>query len=121
MAAPDLDSDVFRNLAHVYSSLSDRTTLYLSPKDSAIGASRWLHGFQRVGLSPPVTVVEGVDTVEVPKFDFGDLLGHSYFAEAEGLLHDIYQLIRHNQKPAERQRLLQATTADGKTYWEMES
>ncbi|MBL9091136.1 MAG: alpha/beta hydrolase [Planctomycetaceae bacterium] len=120
LAAPDLDSDVFRDLAHVYPTLSDRTTLYLSPKDHAVGASRWLHGFHRVGLSPPVTVVDGVDTVEVPKFDFGDLLGHGYFAEAAELLHDIYQLIRHNQKPAERQRLLQTATADGKTYWEME-
>lgn len=120
LAAPDVDVDTFRSLSHVYRDLGQRTTLYVSPKDNAVAASRWLHRFDRVGLSPPVTIVDGIDTVEVPKFDFCDLLGHGYYAEAEGLLHDIYELIRHNPSPAERIRLLKTATPDGRTYWEME-
>jgi hypothetical protein len=33
-------------------------------------------------------------------------LEHSYFAEAEALLHDIYDLMRHSGPPARRQRIM---------------
>jgi len=47
-----------------------------------------------------------------------DLLGHSYFAQAEALLHDMYDLIRHGARPADRQRLSPAV-ADGASYWKL--
>jgi hypothetical protein len=37
-----------------------------------------------------------------------DLLGHGYFAQAEALLHDIYDLMRHNEAPPKRQRVTAA-------------
>jgi hypothetical protein len=43
--------------------------------------------------------VAGVDTVAVPDFDI-DTLGHSYFARAEALLHDIHDLMRRDAKPS---------------------
>ena len=63
----------------------------------------------------PYTVAAGVDTVEVPDFDI-DLMGHSYFAQAEALLHDIFDLIRHGSPPAQRQRL-KATLAPEGAMW----
>ena len=40
-----------------------------------------------------------MDTIAVPGFDI-DLLGHAYFAQAEALLHDIFDLMRHGEPPA---------------------
>jgi len=50
-----------------------------------------------------VTVQPG-DTIIVPNFQL-DLLGHSYFAQAAAILHDMYELIMHNTPPVRRQRL----------------
>ena len=62
-------------------------------------------------------VAPGVDTVAVPDFDI-DLLGHSYFAQAEALLHDIYDLMRNNEAPAKRQRI-EAAAHDGAAFWRL--
>lgn len=108
LAAPDVDRDLFLSLAHLYPRFSERTTLYASDGDKPVATSAWLHQSPRAGYFPPVTVAEGVerlDTVAVPDFDL-DLLGHSYFARAEALLHDMFDLIRHGTPPARRQRLV---------------
>ncbi|MGH8585578.1 MAG: hypothetical protein ACREWE_05145, partial [Gammaproteobacteria bacterium] len=62
------------------------------------------------------TVAAGVDTVAVPDFDI-DLLGHAYFAQAEALLHDIYDLMRRNEAPAKRQRI--APADQGTAFWRL--
>ena len=41
-----------------------------------------------------------------------------YFARAEALLHDIYDLMRHGAAPAQRQRLAPAISSSG-TYWKL--
>lgn len=53
----------------------------------------------------------------MPDFDI-DLLGHSYFAEAEALLHDIFDLMRHNSPPAQRQRIHPAVDG-GIGFWRL--
>ncbi len=77
-----------------------------------------LHDAPRAGYYTPYTVAPGVDTVAVPDFDV-DLLGHSYFAHADALLHDIYDLMRHNQAPDRRQRNA-AFAADGAASWRLQ-
>jgi hypothetical protein len=57
------------------------------------------------------------DILRVPDFDV-DLLGHSYFAQAEALLHDIYDVMRHNQAPAQRQRIA-PVFEDGQAFWRL--
>lgn len=119
LAAPDIDVAVFNAVADFFACCSQRTTLYVSPADRAITASRWLHGYDRVGLTPPVTTAPKIDTVEVPQFNIFDFLGHGYYAEAEAVLNDMYTLIRGNTPPNERLRLSQVKTDKGKTYWMM--
>lgn len=63
-----------------------------------------------------MTVVRGVDTIEVTGMDV-TILGHGYYAEAQGLLHDMFDLLRRNAKPSDRQRLSQQTTSGGLPYW----
>jgi esterase/lipase superfamily enzyme len=116
LAAPDVDRDLFLGLARLYPRFSERTTLYASDKDKALAMSAWLYSGPRAGYFLPVTVADGVDhldTVTVPDFDL-DLLGHSYFAQAEGVLYDMIDLARHDTPPGQRPRL----TANG-GHWVM--
>ena len=117
LAAPDVDRDLFMDLADVYSNNSERTTLYASDGDLPVHLSAKFHDAPRAGYYTPYTVVPGVDTVAVPDFDI-DLLGHAYFAQAEALLHDIYDLMRHNEPPSKRLRLTPASH-DGATFWKI--
>ncbi len=117
LAAPDVDADVFKNLAVVYPALCERTTMYVANNDRAIGASRRLHNFHRAGLAPPVTVIDGIDTVDASNVNIG-LLGHGYVAEVRDLLADIFELLQRNTPPEERFGLrLSASQA----HWEFKA
>jgi esterase/lipase superfamily enzyme len=116
LAAPDLDVALFRDLAAFYPKVSERTTLYVSARDRALEASHWIHDFDRVGYAPPVTVVDGIDTIEVTGLDLS-VLGHGYFAEAHGVLYDMHHLLRHNTAPGSRIRLHAKRNREGISYW----
>jgi esterase/lipase superfamily enzyme len=117
LAAPDVDRDLFLDLARLYPEHAERTTLYASDGDLPVHLSSRLHGAPRAGYYTPYTVAAGLDTVAVPDFDL-DLLGHSYFAQAEALLHDIHDLMRHNGAPAQRQRIA-AAVHEGTAFWRL--
>ncbi|WP_264802833.1 alpha/beta hydrolase, partial [Acetobacter fabarum] len=116
LAAPDVDAQLFRNLAVAYGRLSTRATLYVTNNDKAIGLSRRLHRFARAGLAPPIAVVPGIDTIDASHVNLG-LLGHSYAAEMRPVLSDIHRLIQGDAAPDHRFGLRKALggTAD---YWE---
>lgn len=117
LAAPDVDRDLFLDLARLYPQYAERATLYTSAADKAVHLSAHLHDAPRAGYYAPYTVAPGVDTVAVPDFDV-DLLGHSYFAQAEALLHDIYYLMRNGQAPDSRQRL-EVVEREGLRFWQL--
>ena len=117
LAAPDVDRDLFLDLAHLYPQHCERTTLYASDGDLPVHLSAKLHDAPRAGYYAPYTVAPGVDTVAVPDFDI-DLLGHSYFAQADALLHDIFDLMRHNEAPAQRQRI-KPDQHEGVSFWKL--
>ena len=117
LAAPDVDRDLFLDLAGLYPPHSERTTLYASDGDLPVHLSAKLHDAPRAGYFKPYTVAPGVDTIAVPNFDL-DLLGHSYFAEAAALLHDIYSLMRLDASPSRRQRMTPAVAGDAH-FWEL--
>lgn len=116
LAAADVDADVFRHLVPGCSSVSRRTTLYVSDKDRAVEASHWLHGFARAGLVPPVTTSPGVDTIAVSDVDL-TLLGHGFVADCRPVLMDMHSLLFSNQDPADRFGLRREATSAGDVYW----
>jgi esterase/lipase superfamily enzyme len=116
LAAPDIDVALFRRLAHIFPKVAENSTLYISSVDKALDVSVKLHQNQRLGYCPPVTVVEGVHTVEVTTIDIG-FLGHSYYAEAAGVLFDMWTLLRSNVPPDQRPALVRAVTPAGSPYW----
>lgn len=101
LAAPDIDARVFQDLAENYPRVAQRTTLYASSKDRALASSRFLHDYHRAGYAPPVTVVPGVDTVEVSGIDL-TWLGHGYFSAARAVLQDIHGVLLRGTPPGER-------------------
>ena len=115
LAAPDVDPDLFRGLAAAYRQLSERTTLYVSAKDKALAASGIIHDHTRLGFFPPITVMDGIDTVEVSNIDL-TLLGHGYISEARALLQDIHELLTHNTSPNDRFGL-QSAQLETQKYW----
>jgi hypothetical protein len=95
-----------------YPNFAARTTLYASKADIAVNLSAKVHVAPRAGYFEPYTVAPGVDTIAVPDFDV-DLLGHGYFARAEALLHDIFDLFKNGDPPNARQRIKPLATGAG--------
>jgi esterase/lipase superfamily enzyme len=116
LAAPDVDADVFTQLCSAYTKVARRTTLYVSSKDRAVGASSWLHNYARAGLIPPVFITSGIDTVNVENTDL-TVFGHGYVAEARGVLQDMYALMSFDPPPSSRFGLRSASTEKGERYW----
>lgn len=112
LAAPDVDRELFASLASAYVTLAQRSTLYVSENDRAIDVSARLHRFARAGLAPPVTIVPGIDTINVSKVNLG-FLGHSYVAELRAVLGDIHELLMGNTPPARRFGLRQVDSPRG--------
>jgi esterase/lipase superfamily enzyme len=116
LAAPDVQQKLFRELAQTYPRIADRTTLYVSQRDLALKASRWLQDAPRAGLTPPVTIVPGIDTIQVSQFNLLDL-GHGYWAQAREVISDIALLMRYAAAPP-REFHREVSTDDG-PYWDL--
>lgn len=117
LAAPDVDRRTFEMLHKAYAAVAERTTLYVSSKDHAVRSSRGLHAMDRVGLTPPVTVLPHIDTVSVTKVDLS-FLGHGYVAGCRPVLTDIHQLLVSDIEPGRRAGLSLLSTPAG-PYWEI--
>jgi len=118
LAAPDVNTQEFKERVAGIVQVSDRVTLYTAKQDHALRISQRLHNYPRAGTAPPFTIVEGVDTIHVPLVSSReDMIKHSYFSKMASLLYDIDSLIKSNQPPRNRLRLRQMVTGD-KIYWE---
>ena len=102
--APDVDVRVFKEKSPYALQRAENGTLLVSPQDRAVALSEWLHQYDRVGVAPPVTVIPGLDTIEVRGFGLLDF-GHGYFAEAAPIIDDLRAAILTRQKASERQGL----------------
>lgn len=117
LAAPDIDADVFRHqLLPALAAVPNPLTLYASSSDSALRASKAIHGYARAGESGAALVVaKGVDTIDASAVDTG-FMRHTYFAEKRTALSDMYYLIQKQARPAERFGL-QAVDGTTGRYW----
>lgn len=118
LAAPDIDAEVFvKNIAPKIIGCSQRVTLYTSQHDKPLWFSDKIHGsIQRTGSSAnALAIIDGMDTVDA-SIERTDFLGHGYFADSRALIDDIFQAIRYNRGPEDRN--LRRRTAGDKFYWE---
>jgi len=117
LAAPDIDAEVFRQqLLPALAAVPNPLTLYASSEDSALHASKAVHGYARAGESGPgLVVAPGVETIDASKVDTG-FIGHTYFAEQRSALSDMYYLIKQHARAAERFGLQAVEGAMGR-HW----
>jgi esterase/lipase superfamily enzyme len=114
-AAPDEDSADFTHAMNELKKVGDRKTLYASSKDKPVWLSEVIHGYPRAGLIPPVTVADGMDTVDASELEL-TFLGHSDFATERPLIYDLYQLIKAKLAAKDRQGL-EKIYINGVLYW----
>lgn len=119
LAAPDIDADVFREqIAPAITRRVSRVTVYASPSDEALAASKVVHGAQRAGESLPTPlVVPGVETIDVAVGGLG-LLGHSYYGSNPLILRDLSSLL-YQSASADGRPWLQAIGRGEKCYWRL--
>jgi esterase/lipase superfamily enzyme len=116
LAAPDVDRDIFKQLAEAVAKSADRVTLYASSHDEALTASKKLHEFPRAGeAGKSLLVVKGIDTIDVSSVD-SSLLGHSYFGDNTSVISDIRRLLTQGSPPDQRTCLSAASLLD-LAYW----
>jgi esterase/lipase superfamily enzyme len=117
LAAPDIDSGVFLNLAKELQTgeVYHRITLYASSRDEALIASRRFHGgFPRAGDSEPEPIsIDGVQTIDASAVDTS-LLGHSYFGDNRSVISDLFNLIHYGGPPRFG---LEVVNRSPKNYW----
>lgn len=118
LAAPDVDTELFKSLASVYPQISKRTTMYVSAADKALLSSGIIHHYPRAGFTPPVTVVDGIDTVEASKIDL-TFLGHGYIGNARPVLQDMHMLMENDTPPKKRFGLKEIIEPSGISYWQV--
>jgi esterase/lipase superfamily enzyme len=105
LAAPDIDRDVFLQLAAAIEARGKKVTIYASSTDKALALSRTFHGgVPRLGDAlPRLFTFPGMDSIDVSAVDSG-LDGHSYFGDSDSVLTDLYYLLRG--QPADRRARL---------------
>jgi esterase/lipase superfamily enzyme len=122
LAAPDVDRDVFINLASNIRQYGRGVTLYCSANDRAMSASRRVAGgVPRAGDVPPEgpIVIAGIDTIDVTRTSTDVLaLNHSSYAEKSALLNDIGLLLLTGERPPEmRMPVLEKIQASAGPFW----
>ena len=103
LAAPDIDTGVFEQMATAIRSSASHVTIYESTKDEALVASRKFHDFSRLGDAKPIHVIAGFDVLDASTLET-DFLGHSYFASNDSILADIADLLDGKSSPMSRNR-----------------
>ena len=122
LAAPDVDRNLFENLAANIKQFGRGVTLYCSSNDRAMAAARRVAGgIPRAGDVPadgPI-VLAGIDTIDVSQTSTDYLaLNHSSYAERGALLEDIGRLLQTGERPPEKRfpSLLRIVTPKG-DFW----
>jgi esterase/lipase superfamily enzyme len=114
LAAPDIDREIFLQLADALAKTADTVTLYASSRDRALQASKKINGYPRAGdTGEDIVVRQPIQTVDVSALDT-DFLGHGYVAGNTTIVSDLYWLLRGRVPP--RFRLKAGTNVNGQ-FW----
>jgi esterase/lipase superfamily enzyme len=122
LAAPDVDRNVFENIAGDLQKWGRGVTLYASANDRAMQAARRVAGgIPRAGdvpLDGPI-IIDGIDTIDVTQQSLDYLaLNHSIYAEKTALLNDIGLLLRTGERPPDKRIPILELIESGKgKFW----
>ena len=123
LAAPDIDRDLFVEIARSIKGVSRGTTLYAANNDKALLASRKLHGdIPRAGDVPPPgpIVVAGIDTIDISAAGTDSFLSlnHNTYVEGGHVLADVRALLREGVRPPDKRfPAYRAMPSASGTWW----
>lgn len=120
LAAPDIDADVFKNdiAPKMVQGTQKPITLYVNSDDLALKASKLLHGNSRAGdAGDDMVIMDGVETIDATGIDTS-FLSHTYFADTNSIISDIFDIIKSGQRALKRKRL-HLTRLKDKIYWKV--
>jgi esterase/lipase superfamily enzyme len=119
LLAPDFDSETFVDLLPRLIPLASSITLYASRNDTPLKVSRQLNGHPRLGEAGEfLTVVDGIETIDVSPVGRYQILGHEYFYFHPRVAADLVLLLSSGARAAERPTL-RSKRRDGGSYWEI--
>jgi esterase/lipase superfamily enzyme len=119
LLAPDLDSETFIEFLPRLAPAAESLTLYASSNDTPLKFSHQLSGSPRLGEAGEfLTVVEGMETVDVSPAGRYRILGHEYFLYHPKVGADLAALLTEGKGAAERSGL-RSRSDNGLTYWEI--
>ena len=117
LLAPDFDSQTFVGLLPDFASMAGNITLYASANDTPLKLSQQLSGYPRLGeAGEHLTVVEGVETIDVSSLGRYQITGHEYFNFHPRVAADLVALLGTGARVTERSGL-QPALRDGVRYW----
>lgn len=119
LLAPDYDAQTFVELLPRLLPMTGAITLYASANDTPLKVSRQLSGYPRLGEGGGLlTVVEGIETIDVSQVGLYQILGHEYFFYHPFVAADLVDLLVTGRGAAQRSGL-EATRKDGRVYWQI--
>ena len=119
LLAPDFDSQTFVELLPRLAPTAESVTLYASSTDTPLKVSHRLNGSPRLGEAGEfLTVVPGMETIDVSPAGRYQILGHEYFFFHPRVAADLALLLSTGEGAAERPGL-RSKTIGGLTYWEV--
>ena len=120
LLAPDFDSQSFVDLLPELRPMAGAIILYASDNDTPLKLSQQLSGYPRLGQAGNVlTVVEGMETIDVSSAGRYQFTGHEYFNFHPKVAADIVALLGTGAAAPGRTGL-QTRLHDGIRYWEFE-
>lgn len=120
LAAPDIDAKIFkRDIAPKMLEAGAPVTVYVSSRDNALKASKQINGsVARAGIAGDnISVISGIETIDISALGTG-VLNHSTFADVRPVINDMYSIIHHSKRAADRVGLESVQTDSG-VYWKM--
>lgn len=119
LLAPDLDSATFVEFLPTLAPAAESITLYASSNDTPLKFSHQLSGSPRLGEAGEfLTVVEGMETIDVSPAGRYQILGHEYFLFHPKVGADLVVLLAEGRDAADRPDL-RARSRNDIPYWEI--
>jgi esterase/lipase superfamily enzyme len=119
LAAPDVDTSEFIELAKTIQPMAKRFTLYASSNGYAMKASKAYHTYPRLGdAGDEIVVLPGLDTIDASNVDTS-FMRHSYYGDERTMIADLYYLL--DGKPPEQRHGLEPMECSKGDYWTFKS
>ena len=120
LLAPDFDAQTFADWLPGFNAMVGHISVYASDNDTPLKLSEQLSGHPRLGQGGEnLTVIEGVETIDVSSTGRYQITGHEYFIFNPLVGRDLVTLLGQGLRASGRSGLV-PNRRNGLTYWTLE-